>query len=98
MPWGSALLACEARFDRRVFMVLCDIVSNLEIADQARQFSRLASKMVAGSCGLLDHRCILLCHLIHLVHGSIDLAQSGRLLLSRCSDFRHKHSDVTDLA
>ncbi|MNX50865.1 hypothetical protein D3C86_815070 [compost metagenome] len=53
----------------------------------------LLRQRVAGGGGFLDHRGVLLGHLVHLVHGGVDLLQAGGLLLGRGRDFRDQAVD-----
>ena len=46
---------------------------------------------------LLDHRRILLRHLVHLVHSRIDLGEAGRLFLSGIGDVPDQTVQPRDL-
>ena len=59
-----------------------------ELADQGGQLLGLLRQRMARRRRLLDHRRVLLGHLVHLVDGGVDLCQRGRLFLGPRGDLR----------
>ena len=51
---------------------------------------------MARSCGLLNHRRVLLRDLIHLVHGVVDFAKADGLFLCRGCNFRDQRAHILD--
>ena len=74
------------------------VAADAKLADQAGQFLSLAFKTVAGRTRLLDHRRVLLRHLVHLVDRAVDLVQPGRLLLRRGGDVGDEAVDLAPSA
>ena len=60
-----------------------------EHTDHLRQLPRLALQRVGRSSGFFHQRGVLLCHLVHLRDGLVDLFDARGLLLAGCRDLAH---------
>ncbi|OLP59772.1 hypothetical protein BJF93_21910 [Xaviernesmea oryzae] len=81
----------------------CDLLpigmlkSEVELADELRQSVCFTRQGGAGGRGLLDHCCVLLGHLVHLIDGSVHLCNAGGLFLLRRRDRDHMLVDGHDM-
>ena len=78
---------------QRVVLDLPDLVAR----DQSPEFFALASQPMRRRRHFLDHRRVLLRHLIHLVDRRVDLIQAGRLFLGAGGDVGDDRVDLDHL-
>ena len=71
--------------------------AKLEGGHDVREAICLLTQAIGRRGGLLDHRGVLLGHLIHLIDGSVDLAKTGGLFLSRGGHLGNERINFTDL-
>src|SRR5580704_17785488 len=71
--------------------------ANLKPTHQLRQLRSLLRKRMARRRRLLDHRCVLLGHLIHLINRGVDLRQPRRLLSRPRRDLADDDVDLAHL-
>ena len=68
-----------------------------ELGQKLTQVFGFRGQLVAGGRAFLDHGCILLRCLVHLVDGRVDLLEPGRLFLGCLDDRDDVGIDVADL-
>ena len=71
--------------------------AEVELIDEGGEAVGFVGKAARGRGGLLDHGCVLLGHLVHVVDDGVDLADRAGLLLRPMRNLLDHPGGVGDL-